>query len=108
MKALSDIVAEGHSGNGSAFTGGGGGLTISEVTLDFGAAPIWSTSFSFSIAGATVGQRIIMVPAGNSDELEMDGFSCAARVSAPGTITAYIVAIPGPVTGQRAFNITLG
>lgn len=108
MKALSDIVAEGHSSNASAFAGGGGGITISAVTLDFGAVPVSSAGFSFSLAGATVGQRAIMVPAGASDELEMDGFTCAARVSATDTVTAYIAAVPGPVTGQRTFNISLG
>lgn len=65
-------------------------------------------SFTFSDASAFTNSKIIMVPAPDSDEYEMDNFVCAAYCATNGTITAYITAIPGPVTGTRTFNYTIG
>jgi hypothetical protein len=110
-KALSDIQAEGHNSNRSAFLpsgGGGGGAAPVEVTLDFGAFPVGSRQFSFT-STASVGQNVVMVASGaDGDEAEMDGLVCAARVTATDTIEAFITAIPGPVAGQRRFNLLIG
>lgn len=105
MEALSDIQKSGTS----AFSAGGS-VSATQVILDFGAEPVSSKRFSFTLTGATVGQKVLMTPAADTDddELEMDNFACAARVSATNTIVAYIAAVPGPVIGQRRFNVILG
>jgi Protein of unknown function (DUF2793) len=94
----------------AAPAGGGGGASISQTTLDFGNAPIFAKTFSFAHAGAAPGQKVLMAAAGDlggalsPDELEMDGLTASARVASPGTITATILAHPGPVSGPRNFN----
>jgi hypothetical protein len=86
------------------------GFTITPVTLDFGATPVYSKVFTISHSGAQVSQNVIMVPSAKMpagvalDELEMDALTVAAYVSAADTVTALVTAIPGPVSGQRAFN----
>lgn len=87
---------------------GPSGSTQYTVTLDFGSIPQINKSFSWSDAGAATSNKIIMVPAPDSDEYEMDNFTCCAYCTVNGTITAYITAIPGPVTGTRKFNYVLG
>lgn len=94
--------------------GGGGSLTVTEVTLDFGVVPVGSKSFDITDAAATTASKIVMVASANpaagrqADELEMDGLTCAAVCLVDGTIKAFVVATPGPVTGQYKFNYTLG
>lgn len=107
IPALSDIVRV--QGGTSAFAGGGGGgASPVEVTLDFGSMPVGSARFQFT-ATASVGQRVIMTASGaDGDEAEMDGLMCAARVTATDTIEAFITASPGPVAGQRRFNLLIG
>lgn len=87
----------------------GGGSSPVEIVLDFGAYPVSSKSFSFTTT-ATLGNKVVMVPSADidGDELEMDGFMCAARVTATDTVEAFITAFPGPVTGQRKFNLLIG
>ena len=87
---------------------GGGAVSIEEVTLDFGVWPVLTKTFVFALAGASIGERVLMSAQGTGDELEYDGFSCAARVSAEDEITAHVHAVPGPVTGARVFNIVRG
>lgn len=104
-----DIVALGHNASRSAFEagGGGGGVSIVEVMVDFGFTP--KTSHEVSITTTcSLGQKVIMTPSPDSDEYEMDNFACAARVTATNTIQAFITAIPGPVIGQRNFNLLIG
>lgn len=99
--------------NGSAWVpatvsaGGGTTVGVRQVTLDFGPVPVYAKGFVFA-ATATVGQRVLMTAAGESDEAEMDGFACAARVSGANEVTAYVVATPGPVSGTRVFNLIVG
>lgn len=78
------------------------------VTLDFGSTPVYSKSFSFSDGTVTTSSKILMAAAASSDEYEMDGFSCSAYCAVDGTITAFVHALPGPVTGGRTFNYVLG
>ena len=92
----------------AAAGGGGGSVTLDQVTLDFGSTPVWSKGFTFALTGATSGQALLMQPSGESDEYEMDGFACAAKGAGVNSVTAYIQAIPGPVTGTRVFNVLRG
>lgn len=100
MKFLSNVVADGHSNNRGAFDG------AVEVSVDFGSTPVMSAAFTISTP-ATVGARVLMVPTSrvDGDELELDGFACAAHVSAADTIKAFIHAVPGPVSGVKYFNL---
>lgn len=85
----------------------GGSLVEGKVVLTF-AAGARSQSFSFTDANATAGCKIYMMPDGASDELELDGFVCAAACLVNGTITARITVTPGPVVGKRTFNYVIG
>jgi hypothetical protein len=87
---------------------------VFQVTIDFGAPGKKTINTTFTITGVTTNQNIVMapslvMPSGLSvDELEMDTFICSAYVSAADTIQAIIQAYPGPVTGTRNFNLTIG
>jgi hypothetical protein len=88
--------------------GAGGGVVLNSATLDFGVNPQWSTEFTITSITASVGQNVMMVASGtNGDELEFDGFTCAARVTAANTIQAWVTACPGPVVGTRSFLLLL-
>lgn len=85
---------------------------IVSVTVNFNTQKTINTTFT--VAGALTTQNIVMtpslvMPSGLSqDELEMDTFICAAYVSAANTVQAIIQAYPGPVVGNRTFNLTIG
>jgi hypothetical protein len=91
----------------------GGGLAITQVTLDFGAAPVWSKTFDAPLAGASAGQRVMICPSAampgglSGDELEMDGLTAFAAVIAPNSVRITAAAHPGPVSGLRNFNLTI-
>jgi hypothetical protein len=87
--------------------GGGGSATVYTVSLDLGSVPVYSKQIDFTDANITALSKVIMSPSGTSDELEMDNFCCAVKCGS-GTATAYITAVPGPVTGTRTFNYTIG
>lgn len=84
------------------------GNVIKSVTLDFGAIPVDSKGFTFSDGSVTTSSKIVMTPAPDSDEYEMDGIMCGAYCAVNGTITAFATAHPGPVVGTRNFNYILG
>lgn len=92
---------------------GGGSANLTQVTLDFGAQPVFSKTFSFTHPGAAPGQKAVMTASAvmqgslSADELEMDGFSAAAAVSAADTVLAVVTVNPGPVSGLRNFNFSL-
>jgi len=92
----------------AAIAAGAGSVTLDQVTLDFGTVPVWSKAFTFPLTGVAAGQSILMQPSGESDEYEMDGFACAAKGVGTNSARAYIHAVPGPVTGQRVFNVLRG
>lgn len=102
------------SAGDTLYGGAGGAVAFTEVTLDFGAAPTYSTTFSFSDGAAGTSSRVMMTPSASPaigrvvDELEMDSFMCAAVCLVAGTVTVSVVALPGPVTGQYKFNYILG
>jgi hypothetical protein len=93
--------------------GGAGSATI-EVELDLGSVPVYDKAITFTASGATVGQRVTMTHSGNTatgrdaDENEMDALIARAYVSATNQITAFVSALPGPVTGKYKFNLQLG
>ena len=89
-------------------TAPGGQAVFSSATVDFGDNPQWSAEFTITSISATVGQYVMMIASGNNgDELEFDGFTCAARVTATDTIQAWVTACPGPVVGTRSFLFLL-
>lgn len=88
-------------------TGGGSSATVYQTILDFGSVPVYSKAITFTNAAISTNSKIVMTPHAESDELEMDGFSIAVQAGS-GTATAYIQAIPGPVTGTRKFNYLIG
>ena len=78
--------------------------SIQSATLDFGTDPRWSAEFAITTVTAGVGQKVLMVASGeNGDELELDSFTCSARVTGTNTIQAWVTACPGPVVGTRSF-----
>lgn len=87
--------------------GGGGAATQKQVILDFGSVPSYSKAIVFTDVDITPTSKVVMTAHAESDELEMDGFVCSAQCGS-GTATAYIHAVPGPVTGQRKFNYLIG
>jgi Protein of unknown function (DUF2793) len=88
----------------------GGGASLSQTLLDFGAAPVFAKTFTFAHAGAAIGQTVMMSAAGDmagglsADELEMDALCVTARIMPAGTIAVTAIAKPGPVSGPRNFN----
>ena len=92
---------------------GGSGLSVSEITLDFGGAPVWSETFDAALSGAAPGQKVLISPSASmpgplsSDELEMDGLTAFATVVSPDLVRVIAASNPGPVSGLRNFNLTL-
>lgn len=97
------------NGQPATFEQLGGGATIHTIEIDFGSIPIYSKTTTFTHAGATVGQKVLIgvsanMPVGvDLDELEMDSIFVAARVSAVGTIEVIAVA-SSRISGKRNFN----
>ncbi len=91
----------------------GGGLTISQVTLDFGASPVWSKTIDAVLSGAAPGQKVLLSPSAampgalSADELEMDTLTASAAVISPNSVRIIAASNPGPVSGLRNFNLTL-
>ena len=88
-------------------TSGSGSVSLKQVTLDFGTVPTYSKAITFTDAEISPSSKVTMTAHAESDELEMDVFSVAVQAES-GTATAYIQAIPGPVTGTRKFNYLIG
>lgn len=110
MKVLNDLVASGFASNSSAFAGGGGSVSMSQVTVDFGTTPVSSALFTVALVGVTVGQKVMALAtaSGSLDELEMDGLVVAGRVPANDTLELAITALQGPVVGSKLINVLLG
>ena len=98
-----------------AFATGGGAGTLYAVTVDFGSVPVAQKFFSVSVAGAALGNKVVIspsldMPAGiTEDELEMDMLVCAGRVTAADTVRILVSSVNGgTLTGQRNLNLILG
>ncbi len=81
----------------------------SSVTLDFGLDILKARKFTFAAPGVLTSSLVTMSPspsavngARGGDELEMDGFQCAAYCLLNGTITSYITS-SSFVRGKRNF-----
>jgi hypothetical protein len=81
--------------------GGGGAVTGSAATVDFGAVPRYAGSFQIVDVSATVGDKYMVTPVPDGDEYEMDTIIFSAHCISNGTITVYAHAVPGPVTGIK-------
>lgn len=93
----------------------GSSTTIHEATIDFGTENSrLERTFDVSIVGASVSDKVIAYPSLNmpagiaEDELEMDMFTCAAKVTSSGIVKLTTVSLGGPVQGQRNINFILG
>ena len=88
-------------------------MTISQVTLDFGASPVWSKTIDAVLSGAVPGQNVLLSPSADmpgalsADELEMDALTASAAVISPDSVRIIAASNPGPVSGLRNFNLTL-
>lgn len=80
---------------------GGGSVSSTTVNIDFGTVPVYSKSFQVVDAAALVGDKYFVTAAPDSDEYEMDGLLCSAYCSVAGTITMFVQAQPGPLSGVR-------
>ena len=87
---------------------GGAGVTWKSATLDLGTVPVYSKALTIADASATTTSKINIVHAPVNDEAEMDVILPTAVCLVNGTITVYVHAVPGPVTGNHNFNYFLG
>lgn len=94
--------------------GGGGSVSVAEVTVNFTSARAIQT-FTVAVPGATVGQKVMAaisakMPAGvDMDELEMDPLTVAAAVTAADVVTLIVTSVTGSrIRGQRNINLILG
>lgn len=83
------------------------------VTVDFGSTPAYSKTFSVTVTGAAVGDKIVAtpssaLPSGVTGELELEPLIIAARVTATNTVELVVASPGGPVSGQRDVHVLLG
>lgn len=97
-------------GTWAAPSGGGGGLTLTEIEVDFGTKPIRSKKFTITAAGVTGTSKIIVTPSGNvatgrvGDDWEWDSIATSAKAgSGQFTLTCFA---SGKVAGKRKFYYT--
>lgn len=77
------------------------------ITLTFGPIAKYQQTFTVNDPLAITANKVLVFPTPDSDEYEMDALSCTAYVSAPGVITVFAAANPGPIIGSRSFAYTL-
>lgn len=94
----------------------GGSASVTEVLLDFGSTARGSKTFTVTVAGVTVGQKIVAAPSAKTtasvpaDELEVEPIFAFAHVSA----TDEVKITCGPVnpiafiSGERYVNLIIG
>jgi hypothetical protein len=84
-------------------TGGSG--AINSLILNFGTAAKQTHTISFAHLSATLGQRVIASPDGESDELELEPLAVSAWVSAADTISLRASTLnQGAFSGTRRIN----
>lgn len=103
--------------NGSSWqsmAGPAGSVSVSTVTVDFGASGAQARTFDVALTGAVAGQKVLAcvsldMPAGVAqDELEMDPLTVAASVPSNNLVRLVVGSSGTPVSGQRNINLTLG
>jgi hypothetical protein len=105
MKVVGSLLRE--SDNADAFaSGGGGGLTIVSVDLDFTAAGARSKTFSVANGAAVTTSKVLTWVSGSQpvavDELEMDPIMVVGRCQVDGTVLLTVISINGGMLrGQR-------
>ncbi len=107
--------------NGQLFARNGDGsiyqmtpvLTVTEVELDFGSAPVDSMSFLVVDAAVTATSKITISQSGaaatgrDADESEMDPIAASATPGV-GQVTVMCTALKGRVVGKYKFNYQIG
>ncbi len=71
------------------------------ITVDVGTVPVYSKAVSVLDPLALVGDVYEVTQAPDSDEYEMDGLVCSGYCNTNGTITIFVHAVPGPISGTR-------
>ena len=90
-----------------------GGVAVSEVEIDFGAAAVRSRKFSITDAAVTAASKLIALQSGkaatgrSADENEMDILHFAATPSA-GAFTLYAACLTGRVSGKYKVSYLIG
>lgn len=91
-------------------SGGGGGLTLTEIEVDFGTKPIRSKKFTITAAGVTGTSKIIVTPSGNvaagrvGDDWEWDSIATSAKAGTGQFVLTCFAS--GKVAGKRKFYYT--
>ncbi len=97
-------------GTWAAPSGGGGGLTLTEIEVDFGTKPIRSKKFTITAAGVTGTSKIIVTPSGNvaagrvGDDWEWDSIATSAKAGTGQFVLTCFAS--GKVAGKRKFYYT--
>jgi hypothetical protein len=90
-----------------------GGASWTEAEIDFGAAPVYSASFTITDAAITSTSKVQVLPCGKAatgrtaDDWAWDGATMAANPGT-GSATCYAVFVPGPVVGKRKIQYSVG
>lgn len=94
--------------------GGGGGASWTELEVDFGSTPVYSTSFTITDAAITSSSvKIQVLPCGKAatgrtaDDWQWDTAQFAADPDT-GSATCYAVFSPGPIVGKRNIQYSIG
>jgi hypothetical protein len=110
---LRDMVQQINELIDSAGTSSGGGATWTEAEIDFGAAPVYTASFTITDAGISAASKVQILPCGKAatgrtaDDWAWDGATFAA-LPASGSATCYAVFTPGPIVGRRKVQYSIG
>ena len=91
-------------------SGGGGGLTLTEIEVDFGTKPTRSKKFTITNASISGSSKVIVSPSGNvatgrvGDDWEWDSISTSAKAGTGQFILTCFAS--GKVAGKRKFYYT--
>ena len=96
-------------GSTATITVSGGSSSWTEVTVNFGARPIYDATFTITDAAITSTSKVIVLPSGKAaagrtaDDWQWDGATFAANPGT-GSATVYAVFSPGPIVGNRTLH----
>lgn len=101
------LMIPGERGATGPAGGGGGGGSMTEIEVDFGAAPVYDAQFTITDGTVTAASKIMVNESGNiatgrvaSGDSRWDSIAGAA-LPAAGSFTLFCKANPGPVVGKR-------